>query len=361
MTDNYYYNIETDLEAYPNAWCVVVIGGRNTGKTYGTLNHSLKKHKMFTFLKRTIEDVDLLCSGSGRIGSKQSSYGVDLSPFKAINRDEHTNVKAFSIWSGLGGFWHANDEGAEGLPIGYLVSLSAVSKVKGFDLSDSEYLIFDEFIPQPWERVNRKEGEQLMDLYKTISRDKEHRGLPPLKLICLANAVAISNPTTNILEITDDIAQMQAVGESVRYLEDRGILIHILNDNDEFREKEHSTLLYNAMGQTAWGQMAFDNQFAYNDFSNVSHVRLKNYQPVTSFTYKRTDYFVYQKDGQYYITRSRHTGGLKHYDLNKENDQKAFYYDYAIDLRNECINGRVKFEQYTLYDIIVNYKKYFQI
>ena len=29
----YYYDIEDDLREYPDAWCYIVVGGRNTGKT----------------------------------------------------------------------------------------------------------------------------------------------------------------------------------------------------------------------------------------------------------------------------------------------------------------------------------------
>ena len=47
---------------------------------------------------------------------------------------------------------------------------------KGFDLSECDYLIFDEFIPKRHERLNRNEGDQLMDIYMTVSRDRVQRG-----------------------------------------------------------------------------------------------------------------------------------------------------------------------------------------
>ena len=49
------------------------------------------------------------------------------------------------------------------------------------------------------------------------------------------------------------------------------------------------------------------------------------------------------------------------YNLKIENDQKAFYIDKVIDLQEASIEGRVMFEQYTMYDLIMNYKSFFKI
>ena len=49
------------------------------------------------------------------------------------------------------------------------------------------------------------------------------------------------------------------------------------------------------------------------------------------------------------------------FDLDKENQQKRFYYEWVIDLRNECIEDHCVFKLYTMYDILMNYKKFFNI
>lgn len=357
----YYYDIQDDLNNFPDAWCFIVIGGRNTGKTYSCLKSCTLSDRRFVFLKRTGDDVDLLCAGSGRMGTKENEFGVDLSPFKSINRDLLTDIRANSIKKGLGGFWKYLNGEIEGAPIGYLLALNYVTKYKGFDLSECDWMIFDEFIPQPWDRVNRKEGEQVMDLYKTIARDREHRGKDALKLIALANATSISNPLMNILEITNDVAQMQLLGEEYRYLEHRGILIHIIKDNPDFEKKEKDSKIYAAMGNTAWGRMAFDNQFAYNDFSSIGRLPLKGFKPVCSISYKTDNYYIYIKDGTYYMTTSRHDKQSEVYNLNKENDQKLFFANYNYDLREATIEGRMTYEEYTMYDLIMNYKSFFKI
>lgn len=355
-----YYDIRKDFAAYPNAWCIVLIGGRNIGKTYSTLKAFYEDKEQTVFTKRTNEDVDLLCAGN-QLGNGKAEYEIDLSPYKAINRDIGSKVKAFKIRSGIGGFYDTSDDGgAKGSPVSYLVSLNSVSKVKGFDMSECSAVIFDEFIPQPWERVNRKEGEQLMDLYKTVARDRMERTGKELKLILLANAVNVYNPTCEVLELTDIIAEMDQSKHDVTYLEDRGILIRLLPTPDEMLEKEKESGIYKTMANTAWGRMAFNNNFAYNDFTKVRKVALKGYRPVCSIVVKEKTWYIYTNDTGYYMCRSKHQKPDV-YNLNEETEQKRFYYDHVLDLVNAAIENRMRFETYGMYDLIMNYKKRFVI
>lgn len=362
----YYYNVFDDIEAYPDAWCYCAVGGRNTGKTYGGLKGCYERHEKFVFTKRTDKDVDLLCSGTGQIGTKKNKYGMDVSPFVSINRDLGTNIKPFKMFDGFGGFWECGrlDNGdlvPSDDPIGRLCSLNAVAKFAGFDMSDANYLIMDEFIPRPWEVVKRLEGDMLMELYKTVSRDRIHRGRPPLKLLMFANPVNVACPITNTLEITDTIANMDVNNIEKCYLEERGIFIHKLRNSEDFNAVEMNDPVYKGMKDTAWGQMAFENHFSYNDFSNLGKRQMKAFKPVCSFTYKMKDYYIYQCNGDYVMTFSRFNAQKPHYDLKRETEQKRFYYDYALDLRNESIEGKMIFETYTMYDLITNYHKIFQL
>lgn len=362
-----YYNIFDDIEAYPDAWAYLVTGGRSTGKTYGVLWETLKRGEKHIFAKRTADDIKLMCSGFKMVKGVNSE-DPDFSPYFPINRDHGTNIKAFPLYDGLGCFYDTtvDDNGKElptGAAIGNIIGLNVATKFKGFDMSDADYLIFDECIPRKWERVNRGEGDLLMDLYATVARDRIIRGRKPLKLIGLSNAVQISNPLFNTLEIVDAVADMQIKGQDVLYIEDRGIFIRLLETPEEMKEQiEQKDPVYRAMGHTAWGQMAYENEFAYDDFSSVNSVQLKNYKPVCSFKYKEPTYYVYQNSGKYYICNSKFNDKSKpSYDLNKENEQKRFYLDFAIDLRNECINDNVRFNNYSLYDLIVNYHKIFKL
>lgn len=354
-----YYDIREDLEKYPDAWAYLIVGGRNTGKTYGTLKYHLDEKLTTCFLKRTNKDVDLLCLGH-RLGEKSGDYEVDLSPYKSINRDLGTNIKAYKIDDGLGAFYQEVDGAPSGKPDAYLLSLNAVHKYKGFDLSECYSLTFDEFIPQAWERVSHKEGEQLMELYKTIARDRVERGRPELKLICLANAVNVFNYTFDVLEVTDLVAEMYLKGQHKIYVEDRGIFIRLLATSEEMMAAEQKTGLFRAMGGTAWGRMAFGNEFAFNDFSNIKKQSLKNMRPLIKLKYRNKTFYIYIGPQGYYMCKNPSNNVTFEYDLNKEMDQRLFFTEHCIDLINNSIRGRMFFQSYSMYDMIVNYKKRFK-
>lgn len=366
-----YYNIAEDIRRYPAAWLYIITGGRATGKTYGTLlDCYLQNHRRdFIFIKRTMEDVDLLTSGTGSINSGGKDFGVNLSPFAAINRDIGSNVNAFSIRKGIAGFWDTvtDEDGkqhATGQPIGTIFALNGVTKYKGFELASSkpeQWIIFDEFIPNIYDRVNRNEGLQLLDFYKTVSRDRVQRGLQEVKLICLANATNIANPLFDTLMLTDTIADMTVKKQHEYYDPDRQIFIHLLEDNSSLQDPEHATGLYKAMSETPWGLMTYSNEFAYNDFSSVRRSALKGYTCLCACAYKKETVFVYYNDGKYYLSNSRNVNIEYIYDLNRENGQKAFFNDWVILLREQCINDNVYFKKYTYYDLIVNYKKIFKL
>lgn len=360
-----YYDFESDFRQMEenDCWCSLIIGGRHTGKTYGALKYHYENKIPFVFIKRTAEDVKLICAGNGKIGSKpkEAIYtNPDFSPFKAINRDLNTNVQAFQVLDGVGGFWNCDSEGTpEGAPVGYIVALSMVSKVRGFDLSDCDSIIFDEFIPQSWERISHKEGDQFLDLYGTVQRDRELRGRKPLKMICLANAADISAPVLDTLECVDMIADMSAKHIEY-YMHERGILIHLLETSEVMKEAEKKSPLFRAMGDTAWGRMAYGNEFAYNDFSNVRFDNMKNYLPVVAYKYKEKTVFIYRKDDKIFFTYSQNKQ-CRVYDLSREVEQKAFYFDHVIDIKEELIQDKVSFKSYSMYNLINNYTKIFNV
>lgn len=353
-----FYDIRHDLEAYPDAAIYIVIGGRGTGKTYSSLRYVTDENQKFIFMKRTNKDVDLMCQNPKR----DQKFDVELSPYKSLNRDYNYNIHAIKLYEGFGGFWKCDTDGEPiGDPRGYILSFNAVSKFKGFDLSECDYIIFDEFIPLPYERVNRHEGIELLDLYRTVGRANNIINGKILKLICLANATTVSCPVINDFELTDTIVGMQARGESALYLDDRAIFIRIVPDINGFREKESQNPIYKAMRGTKWAQMSLDNEFAYNDFSNVRRRNLKNYRCLCHVRNKLKDYYIYVGDQGYYMTYQRSNTYEFDYDLNLENDQKRFYAEMDIDLRADCIDGRMKFETYEMYDLIINYKDFYKV
>lgn len=346
-----YYDVFEDIEHYPEAVIIVAYSRRGVGKTYGALKGALIREEPIVYIKRTIEDVNLICS---------ASEAFDTSPYKPINRDMGFNIKPKKIANGVGAFYYMSHDGEilNPVPVAYCVALSAIKNVKGIDLSDCELMIFDEFIPQISEtRVLSSEGEALLDVYATVSRDREKRGREPLKLILFANSENLYCPVVEELQIMDNIAHVAMFKKEYDYIEDRAILIHHVRLEVTEEEK---TGIYKVMKGTAWFRKSFEGEFSKNDFSNVAKETLKSFIPVMEIKYKEGKFYIYKKGIQYFITKQRSNKCPIKFDLNKDNDIRLFYSKYCLDLQEACMNGRVKFSDYSLYDLITRFDKRFK-
>lgn len=351
INNQLYYDVYDDARNYPGAIVIIAYSRRGVGKTYGALWGAYDSGKAIVYIKRTIEDINLICSGS-------SSF--DTSPYVPINRDHGTNIKPKKIANGIGAFYDMNsDDEPIGAPVAYAVALSAIKNVKGIDLSHCEYMIFDEFIPQISEtRVLHSEGEALLDVYATIARDREKRGRDPLKLFLFANSENIYCPVIDELQVLDDIANLAISGRSIYYNESRGILIHHVNEIEVTESEKNG--IYKVMKNTAWFRKSFGGEFSKNDFSNVSREVLRRFTPLIEVHYRESDFYIYQRDQDFYICKQRSNKCTCKINLNRDNDVRRFYARYCIDLQESCTDGHVKFSDYSLYDLIMNFDKRFK-
>ena len=324
---------------YPEAWLYVVYSPRGPGKTYSFLRSSIEEKEKFLYLKRTQVDIELI--------SKD-----EFSPFKPLIRDFGWNIKTEKIAEGILKVL-LDDE-----IVGYCMAMSAVHKYKGFDLSEVTRVCLDEFIPQLTERVNRREGELLLDLYMTVSRDREARGLPPLKMFLFANATELYCPITETFDLVDALSELNAIGTEYYYFYDRKIMLHHILTSIS---ADRNTAIFAGMKGTQWADMAFGGTFSYNDFSKVRKIPLAGYVPYVRVRYQRKDLYIYQhkSNGHYYMTTSK--GKAEYfYDLEIESDQSAFYEDWVLALQRELIDGNMAFKTYSMYNLIRNYKKIFK-
>ena len=353
-----FYHVGADIEKYPDALIIFAYSYRGPGKTTNGLWYMADKQHPFIYMKRTNDDVDFIT------GSSKLKTEYDVSPFKTVNRLAGTKVVARSLDKGFGGFYKTVDGEAVGLPIGYIVSLNKVKSIKGADMSECDFIILDECIPQVHEIVRHREGEALLDFWRTCQRDRLGRGLPPIKLILFSNSEELSCPITQTLDIIDDLAELTHSGEKYKYIKARKILLHHIG----LDEAPGMTSTYDidplriAMKGTSWEKKSYLGEFTNNDFSSVEKLYMKGMTIYLSIRYKNKKYYIYYRDsdGMYYMTFSKNKASLI-YDLDKENDQKAFWIEEAQYLRAACIEGRMKFEKYSMYDLLMNYKKYFKI
>ena len=356
-----YYSIEDDLKRYPEAWCFLVWSARGgsfgAGKTYGTLKWLYEKKIKFLYIKRTNDDVKFICSD---ISKAKILRDVDKSPFKSLNRDLKTNVRAFKLEKGFGAFYNCTKPDNEPIedPIGYILSLNRAEDIKGFDLYDVDVIFFDEFIPQRYEKItNKHEGEALLSIYMTLQRDRLQRGGKPILLIGCANGSDISNPLFNTLEVINDVATMSKTASDIKYISSRGIVLHSLFWKVE---KEKLQGLEKAMQGTAWFENNVEGGFTYNDFSNVEKKSIKHMRCLAQVIVQRKQYYIYENNSTYYISKIKSNKFPEKYDLQYDNAQRLFYSDWILELQSYLKYDSVKVEDYFFYDLIINYKKYYK-
>lgn len=356
-----YYDFADDLAAYPGAWCYVVWSRRGPGKTYSSLLEAARNDKKIVYMKRTNDDVKILTSSIG---------GRDMSPYAPINRDFGTNIKLTPVYmttangnrgvmDGLAAITPYAPDGVQADDsLGVVMSLNKVKSYKGFDLSDTDEIIFDEFMPQPGEMTKKKEGEMVLNFYMTVTRDRVARGLPEPKLVLFSNTETLWCPITLTMDLIDTIADMEAAGIRERYDEERRIFFRSI---DYSASVQVDMGIVKAMADTQWGRAALSGEFSYIDKSALRRQRLNGYMPVISLIFMGKRYYIYQSktSGEWYMCHSP-AKVIRTYNLDEERDQRSYWLDYGIDFRQAVADHMMYFETYTQYNIVFNFTKVVQ-
>lgn len=334
--ENGYLNIDYIIGCkQPFIFCV---GGRGTGKTYGLLKYVLDNKIPFIYMRRTQAQADIISK-------------PEFSPFKAICNDSDYLICTKSLTKYNAGFYHGerDEDGIvkpQGAPIGYLIALSTVSNLRGFDMSEIKILIYDEFIGEAHERPLKEEANALFNCYETVNRNRELKGEEPLKLLCLANANNLRNPIFESLGLINKAVKMSQTGREISILNDRGIAIFILKGSPISAQKSN-TALYEITNGTQFYNMSINNSFEI-DSQNVKAVNIKEYRPVMRIN----DIVIYKHKSQnnYYVSTFK-TGGCKSI------TDKIFRLTYGKQYKLLMYNNNILFETYetqTMFENLLN-------
>ena len=296
-----------------------VVGGRGVGKTYGFLKYALENDIKIMLMRRTQAQIDLINK-------------PDYSPYKSICLDNNYDIyiKAVSKYSSA---IYLDDK-----IIGYTCALSTIANIRGFDASDIQWLVYDEFIPEPHEKAIKGEGTAFLNAVETIGRNRELKGEKPLQVICLANAFNIGNPIFMEMGLVNTAARMQREGREI-YTNNKGICL-IMPDNSPISEAKSKTALYKATQNTTFGRMALANEFAYNPDDGIRQRPLKEYKPLV--TVGGITIYKHRSDKTYYVTEQS-AGSVNKYNTDTV-DLKRFLKKYGIQLYNAYMANRVYFE-----------------
>ena len=325
-----------------------VCGGRGTGKTFGCLKYVIDHHLKFIFLRRTQTQVDLIKSD-------------DLNPFRALESvlgPEYCFCMK-KINKNINGVYHGEFNAEKqmnepcGPVLGYIMALSTVSNIRGFDASDVSVLIYDEFIGEKHERPIQAEGTAFLNAIETIARNRELQDKDPLKVICLSNSNDLVNPLFIELQLVNKVEKMLSKGQESVLYPDRDLAIYLLKQSP-ISSKKAQTSLYKLVGKESdFMKMSIGNEFAAEQRDLIQSKSLKEYKPVVIVG--ELCIYKHKSERKYYIT-DHISGDPERYD-SSDMDLKRFTRDYYY-LWLAYLNRRITFESYI--DQVI-FEKYFNI
>lgn len=297
--DNHFLNMEGILRD-PHPF-IVVIGARATGKTYGTLKACIDDGIRFIYMRRTARILELIMDPALHI-------------FKRLNADQGWDIRP-ELSKGLGRFYNDNRGGELA---GYAAALSTFANIRGFDGSDIDLLVYDEFIPEPTERQTFNSYTALLNAAETIGRNRELEGRPPLKLLLLSNSDLIYSDIIAGLGIGDKLFEMQEEGREVYDVSDDLLLIRPASE--AFAEQKAQTALYRLTAGQAYAAVALENRFPIEDRERIRERPLREYVPIAAIS--GICIYRHKSNGTLYVT-DRISGAPALYE-NNEAERRRF-------------------------------------
>ena len=246
---------------------IIIIGKRQVGKTYGVLKYMLDNDMRFIFSRRVQAEIDML------------NKGVN-SPFEKI--DGWKDRISFKSESKYTSSILRYEEDETFTRIGMGCALTTIGNIRGFNGDIYTDWVFDEFIPEEQLFKVRNECDTFLNAHATINGNRELEGRPCLRTWLLSNSNNLKSGVLDAIEITKEVERMSLKGEESRILKDRGIMI-ILPESKKIIDQRKRGGLYKAIGKNSkFARMAYENEFAYNDFTDVGTRPLREYNALIS-------------------------------------------------------------------------------
>lgn len=341
---NGYVNIREILKL--NLPFTIVVGGRATGKTYTTLKTAVEDNITFMYMRRLQSQADLINK-------------PDFSPFKRINTDLHWNIATAPISKYNAGFYNQrlNEEqtGYElyGKPLGYTCALSTVSNLRGFDASDVDLLIYDEFIYEKHERALKNEGDAFLNCYETINRNRELEGRKPLQCILLANSTNMANPIFLTLGLVRTAQKMKETGNKTYLNYKRGIGLFMLDDSP-ISLKKRETALYKLTENSEFARMSLNNEFSVEEIGRIKSLPLKQFKPLVTVG----ELCIYEHKTEKYYYCSTHKSGNPETFGEGSAELSRFRKKYFYLWKTEYMSNNIIFEEYLCQILFEQYFKF---
>lgn len=313
-----YINIEKFLK--PNIYFNFFVGGRGVGKSYSTGKKCFKDKGNFLYLRTTSTELDVACDSN-------VFNMVDSTKCQRIN--EH-------IW----GIYQKDKLR------GYGCALSTFKNIRGVNFEDVDLIFQDEFIPEINSRkIIRDEATAWFNMLESVNRNRELKGQKPAVYIGCANANEIYNPYFIELGLIEQLEECLNNGSRVFVDRDRSLQIVMLEASEEFKREKARTVLYKLASGTKYEQMALNNEFSFNDFSNIGIRSLKGYEPIVQFS----EFILWKKKNQnlYVVKKNNGSQFRIFYNISDDIEKNLFVRNFKETFYEAFLNKQISFENYS--------------
>lgn len=249
---------------------ILTIGGRGTGKTYGAIKYLLENDIKFIYLRRTSAQMELV--------SKD-----EFSPIVKVGTDIGKALVCSSLSKYASGVYELGEDGKQkGRAIAVNMALSTMANARSFDASNVKVILYDEAIPERHERAITHETDAFLNMYESIDRNRQLNGEPPVKCVILANANNMEAPILQALNCIKALDAMRKKRQNQRIDKTAGLSIFLLNDSPISAEKQQTALYRLTMGEGNFSDMAINNAFSKDNYSDIGNRPLSEYAPVAA-------------------------------------------------------------------------------
>lgn len=297
-----------------------IVGGRGIGKTYSAIDKSVTEYpSAFLYLRNTKEQL-------------QESCGAFGNPFKKWAGDHNRDI-VMKLEKSHAVIYETTEK--EQKPIGFGANLSTFENLRGVDLSNVKFILFDEFIEN--RTLTFDQFKSFLQMYETVNRNRELTGQDPVKVVLLSNAQRLGNPILRGFNLIPVIENMQKTGQ--RSYANGPIRIEL--PFSEVSEAKRQTALYSAVNGSNFAREALDNNFINDSFTGVKTVNLMEYTPVVCID----DIYIYRhkSSAMYYACST--PANVKKY--RAKDNFIIFYRLYGMRLKLAYGSDQLQFSDYS--------------
>ena len=244
---NIFYDFDKVLSY--NAFLNIIIGERGVGKTYGSkkyvINHFLKKHKQFVYIRRY--ETDLIESVGTNEDNKFFEQIKDEFPDHTFEIRKSKKVRKLIIDKKV---------------CGYALPLSSADSLKSSTYENVDTIIYDEFMLKEGSSQHylRNEPELILDIIETVAR------LRDIKIFLLGNAISSTAPIMSYFDLS------LPYNSDVKLFKYGLILVNYIK-NEAYRNFKKQTKFGKLIEGTRYSKYAIDNEFLTD---SKSFIRKKN-------------------------------------------------------------------------------------